>query len=258
MYFDSHAHYDDEQFEQDRENLLLSLDKIDHVSYIINCGADLDSSKKSIELANKYDFVYSAIGFHPENINNMSDKDIDSLRDLTKNKKVKAIGEIGLDYHYENFSQEQKDRQKYWFEKQILLANDLDLPMIIHSRDASLDTYEIIKSISKTKGVVHCFSGSLELAQNYINLGFLIGIGGIITFKNAKNLLDVVNNIPIEKILIETDCPYLSPEPNRGQRNDSSNLKYIVEKISQIKNISHEKIAKITCENAKKLFDIEL
>ena len=255
MYFDSHAHYDDEKFETDRNELLSRLNKLENVSYIMNCGADLVSSEKSVELADEYDFVYSAIGFHPENVESMTENDIEALKNLaiSKNKKVKAIGEIGLDYHYENFS---RDKQKYWFEKQILIANDLEMPIIVHSRDAASETFEIIKSTAKTNGVVHCFSGSLELAQNYIELGFLIGVGGTVTFKSSKKLLDVVREIPIEKILIETDCPYLSPEPNRGKRNDSSSLKYIVEKISQIKNISHNDVANITCENAKKLFNI--
>ena len=254
MFFDSHAHYDDQKFDQDRFDLLNNLfDK--NIDYIINCGADLLSSRESINLANKFKFIFAAVGIHPENIINLTQKDLDALEDLIKNKnpKVKAIGEIGLDYHYEDFS---RDEQINWFEKQIELANKYNLPVIIHSRDADQDTFDIIKSKSKTPGVIHCYSGSLEMALDYINLGFYIGVGGVITFKNSKKLVDVVKNIPIEKILIETDCPYLAPEPNRGTRNDSSNLIFIAQKIADIKNISLSDVANITKSNAIKLFAI--
>ncbi len=251
MYFDSHAHYDDEKFDPDRFNLLSGFKN--NIDYIINCGADLSSCQKSLELANQFDFIFAAIGVHPENIYDLTQNDITSLENLAHHEKVKAIGEIGLDYHYENYS---RDKQIYWFEKQIHLANKLNLPIIIYSRDAATDTFEIIKANAKTKGVIHCFGYNFQMALDYIELGFFIGIGGVITFKNAKKLVEVVSQIPIEKILIETDCPYLSPEPNRGKRNDSSNLKYIVEKIAQIKNIPHQEVARITCSNAKKLFEI--
>lgn len=248
MYFDSHAHYDDTKFDSDRSDLLTNLKEVD---CIINCGADLNSSEKSLQLADKFDFIYAAVGIHPENVE--SENDIDKLKNFAAHKKVKAIGEIGLDYHYENFS---RDKQIELFKKQIALANEINLPIIIHSRDAQNDTFQIIKECAKTNGVIHCYSGNLQMALEYIKLGFYIGIGGVITFKNAKKLAEVVEQIPLEKILIETDCPYLSPEPNRGKRNDSSNLKYVVEKISQLKNISHDEVAKITEDNAKKLFQI--
>ncbi len=250
MYFDSHAHYDNEEFDTDRDSLLKNLDDVD---CIINCGADFDSSEKSIALAQKYNFIYAAIGVHPENVENLNEDDISKLEQLAKYEKVKAIGEIGLDFHYENYS---RDKQIYWFEKQIQLANKLNLPIIIHSRDAAGDTLEIVKANAKTNGVVHCFSSSVQIALDYINLGFFIGIGGVVTFKNGKKLVEVVQNIPIENILIETDCPCLSPEPHRGRRNDSSNLKFIAQKIAQIKNIPHDTVAHITFENAKRLFRI--
>ena len=172
---------------------------------------------------------------------------------MQKKKKVKAIGEIGLDFYQKDFS---RDEQIYFFKKQLEIANKLNLPVIIHSREANQDTFEIIKSFAKTNGVIHCYSGDVKMALDYINLGFFIGIGGIITFKNAKKMLDVVKNISIENILLETDCPYLSPEPNRGKRNDSSNLIYVAHKIAEIKNISLNEVAEKTKLNAKKLFNI--
>ena len=218
MFFDSHAHYDDERFDLDRDDLLKKINQ--SVDYVINCGADLKSSKESINLANKFDFI---------------------------------IGEIGLDFYQKDFS---RDEQIYFFKKQLEIANKLNLPVIIHSREANQDTFEIIKSFAKTNGVIHCYSGDVKMALDYINLGFFIGIGGIITFKNAKKMLDVVKNISIENILLETDCPYLSPEPNRGKRNDSSNLIYVAHKIAEIKNISLNEVAEKTKLNAKKLFNI--
>ena len=253
MFFDSHAHYDDERFDLDRDNLLKKINQ--SVDYVINCGADLKSSMESINLANKFDFISAAVGVHPENVKGIEQKDLDELEFLAKkNKKVKAIGEIGLDFHQKDFS---RDEQIYFFKKQLEIANKLNLPVIIHSRDANQDTFEIIKSCAKTKGVIHCYSGDAKMALDYINLGFFIGIGGIITFKNAKKMLDVVKNISIENILLETDCPYLSPEPNRGKRNDSSNLIYVAQKIAEIKNISLNEVAEKTKLNAKKLFNMD-
>ena len=252
MFFDSHAHYDDERFDLDRDDLLKKINQ--SVDYVINCGADLKSSRESINLANKFDFIFAAVGVHPENVKDIKQKDLDELEFLVKkNKKVKAIGEIGLDFYQKGFS---RDEQIYFFKKQLEIANKLNLPVIIHSREANQDTFEIIKSFAKTNGVIHCYSGDVKMALDYINLGFFIGIGGIITFKNAKKMLGVVKNIPIENILLETDCPYLSPEPNRGKRNDSSNLIYVAQKIAEIKNISLNEVAEKTKLNAKKLFNI--
>lgn len=252
MFFDSHTHYDDERFDLDRDDLLKKINQ--SVDYVINCGADLKSSRESINLANKFDFIFAAVGVHPENVKDIKQKDLDELEFLVKkNKKVKAIGEIGLDFYQKGFS---RDEQIYFFKKQLEIANKLNLPVIIHSREANQDTFEIIKSFAKTNGVIHCYSGDVKMALDYINLGFFIGIGGIITFKNAKKMLDVVKNISIENILLETDCPYLSPEPNRGKRNDSSNLIYVAQKIAEIKNISLNEVAEKTKLNAKKLFNI--
>lgn len=253
MFFDSHAHYDDKRFDSDRNDLLRKINQ--DVDYVINCGSDLESSLESINLANEFDFIFAAAGIHPENIKNLTQKDLDKLETLAKeNKKVKAIGEIGLDFYQDNYS---RDEQIYFFKKQLEVANKLKLPVIIHSREANQDTFDIIKSFAQTHGVIHCYSGGTKMALDYINLGFFMGIGGIITFKNARKMVDVVKNIPIENILLETDCPYLSPEPNRGKRNDSSNLIFIAQKIAEIKNMEFQDVAVITKENAKKLFGID-
>jgi TatD DNase family protein len=256
--FDSHAHYDDKVFDDDRENLLEQIKK--EVSYVINCGADINSSQSSVELADKYNFIFAAVGIHPENIVGLEKKNykdiILKLKNMTLNKKVKAIGEIGLDFHYEDYSRED---QIFWFEKQIELAKDLSLPVIIHSRDADQDCFEIIKSYynnSRIAGVIHCYSSDLSLALDYLNLNFCLGVGGIITFKKSNQLRDVIKEIPLNKILLETDCPYLSPEPKRGERNNSLNLNFVAKKISEIKNISIEEVINITCDSAKKLFEI--
>jgi len=253
MYFESHAHYDDEKFDIDRFELLDKLNNVG-IDYIINVGSDMDSSLKSIELSEKYPYIYAAVGIHPHDAENMKDDDIYTLEKYCENKKVVAVGEIGLDYYYD-FSP--RDKQRQCFEKQLQLAKKVDKPVIIHSRQASQECFNIIKSSGVTKGVIHAFSGSPQMAQNYINMGFLIGVGGIITFKNSKKLKDVVENIPIDKILIETDSPYLSPVPNRGSRNNSQNLVYIVKEIAHIKQISEDFVSKKTKENAMSLFAIK-
>lgn len=253
MFFDSHAHYDDDAFNEDREELLNSLFQND-VNYIVNASSDMLSSKASIELSNKYSHLYAAVGVHPSEVNEMSENAIDTLKTMCKeNSKVVAIGEIGLDYHYDR---QNSETQKYWFERQIQIAKETNLPVIIHSREASQDSFDIIKKSNIKKGVIHCYSGSAEMALEYIKMGFYIGVGGVVTFNNAKRLVEVVATVPLTKILIETDCPYLAPVPNRGKRNDSHNLIYVSEKIAQIKQISSNKVAKITSENAKELFDI--
>lgn len=254
MIFESHAHYDDKRFDDDRDILLESLPK-KGIECIVNAAANIDSSYKCIELAKKYDYIYAAVGVHPEDVKNMKQEDIDILAKLAEYEKVVSIGEIGLDYYYENSSRE---TQKIWFEEQIKLAKRLNLPIIVHSREAAKDTMDIIKKTNaqEIKGVIHCYSSSLELAEEYIKMGFYIGIGGVVTFNNSKKLQQIVKELPIENILIETDCPYLAPVPNRGKRNDSSNLKYVIEKIAELKNIEYDEVEKQTNENAKKLFNI--
>ena len=254
MFFDSHAHYDDERFNEDRDKLLQNL-KNEGVSYVINIGSCVETSLKSIELAQRYDFIYASLGIHPHYVEGIKDNDITIIEKEIKNNKVVAIGEIGLDYYYDNSP---RDLQKHWFLQQLKLAKRAKLPVIIHDRDAHEDTMEIIKKedISSIGGVLHCYSGSTEMANELVGMGFYISIPGTVTFKNSKKIKDVVKNIPIEKMLIETDCPYLAPEPHRGKRNYSAYLKYIAEAIAQIKEIPVEEVAQITSDNTKKLFGI--
>lgn len=250
MFFESHAHYDDKAFDEDRE-IILDLLPQNNIKYVVNAGSDINSSIASVELANKYPYMYAAVGIHPNEVQNISNLDI--IRDLCNNPKVVAIGEIGLDYHY---TREYIDLQKYWFNEQLKLAKELNLPVIIHSREAAQDCFNIIKDSKIDKGDIHCYSGSVEMALEYIKMGFYIGIGGVITFSNSKKLVEVVNSIPLNKILIETDSPYLSPVPNRGKRNNSQNLIYICEKIAQIKQATVNKVEKTTCDNARLLFNV--
>ena len=253
MYFDSHAHYDDKRFSDDQHELIIAMHN-DGVDYILNSGQSMAAIKAGLELADKYDFIYTAIGVHPHNVKTLIKEDLAVIKLYAKKNKVQAIGEIGLDFHYD-FSP--RDLQRKWFKYQLEIAKDLDMPVIIHSREASKECFDMIKESGIRKGDIHCYSGNVEMALEYVKMGFHIGIGGVITYSNAKKLVDVVDALPIESILIETDCPYLSPVPNRGKRNDSTNLKYIVDKIAEIKNLSHEDVAKITMENAKSVFNIK-
>lgn len=252
MIIDTHAHYGDEQFDKDRKELLNSM--IDNgIEKIVEVGADMDTSRDVIRLLKEYPFLYGAVGVHPSSTKKMTDEDIFELKRLSKNERVVAIGEIGLDYYYE---QPDKEVQKRWFVKQLELAREVKLPVIIHSRDAASDTLAIMKEqkAEDIGGVIHCFSYPIEIAKEYLDMGFYLGVGGIVTFKNARKLVEVVEYAPITAIVLETDCPYLSPEPNRGQRNSSRNLSYVVQKIAQIKGMEEEEVIRITTENAKKLY----
>ncbi len=250
MYFESHAHYDDERFDEDRDTLLASF-PAEGIETVVNASSDIKSSKASIALSEKYPFFYAAVGVHPHEVENITEADIDELRELSKHPKVVAIGEIGLDYYYDLSP---RDLQRHWFKRQLELADELKMPVIIHSRDAAQECFDIIKNSNVRNGVIHCYSGSAEMAEEYIKMGFYIGVGGSLTFKNNKKGVETVERIPIEKILIETDSPYLAPVPYRGKRNDSRLLKYVVEKISQIKNIPENDICNITKNNAQNLF----
>ena len=222
-YFDSHAHYDDKRFKQDREELLRELLPSCGVSNVINVGCDVKSSEMSIHLAEKYDYIYAAVGVHPHELYDMSSQTIAKLKKLSEHKKVVAIGEIGLDYYYDTHP---KELQRFWFRQQLRLAEETNLPVIIHSRDASQETFDIIKASSVRRGSIHCYSGSAQMAQDYVKMGFSIGVGGVVTFSNAKKLVETVAAIPMESILIETDCPYLAPNPNRGKsRKNCGNQK---------------------------------
>ncbi len=247
--FDTHAHYDDEAFDEDRDELLAVLPKND-VKFIINQGIDIKTSKFSIKLAEKYDYIYSAVGIQPQEV--YKEENLDEIKTLATHPKVVAIGEIGLEYHYDVAPH---DLQIKYFENQINIANDLHLPIVVHNREAHLDTLTVLKRTpAKYQGVIHCFSGSVETAKEFLNLGFYLGFDGPITFKNAKTAIEVLAYTPLDRILVETDAPYLTPVPFRGNRNNSMYIKYILEKISEVKNMSTDEIGDITTQNALKLF----
>lgn len=252
--FESHAHYDDEQFDEDRQELLKSMNA-NGVGMIVNVGASLKGCENSIALSKEYPFIYAALGVHPDEIGDLNEETFKWLKKQYKHEKVVAVGEIGLDYYWDNESHE---LQKKWFIEQLKLARELELPVIIHSRDAAKDTLDIIKLHGKgITGVIHCFSYSVEMAKEYVKMGFYIGVGGVVTFKNAKKLKEVVSEIPLDKILLETDCPYLAPVPNRGKRNSSLNLIYVAEEIAQIKKTDVQEVIDQTTKNAKKMYRIE-
>lgn len=250
--FDSHAHYTDKAFNDDRENMLGSL-RESGICGVINCGADIESSVFSVELANKYDYIYAACGIHPEEADKIPENYIEILKNLARNEKCVAIGEIGLDYYWR---QDNKEKQKELFENQILLSKELDLPIIVHDREAHGDTLEILKK-HKPKGVLHCFSGSPETAEEILKLGMYIGLGGALTFKNARKAVEVAEILPSDRLLLETDCPYMAPVPFRGKRNYSGYIPYIAEKVAEIKGIDPQTVLDITSENAKNLFDLK-
>lgn len=247
---DTHCHLDNEKFDEDR------LDVIDRIKgnleFCVNIGYDLTSSKKSLELAKKYDFIYAVIGVHPIDIAEYDEEIEKELELLAKDSKVVAIGEIGLDYHWMT---EPKEIQQERFRRQLELAKRLNKPVVIHTRDAMEDTVNILKEYPNITGVIHCYPGSLETAKQLVDR-FYLGIGGTLTFKNSKKIVEVVKTIPLDRIVIETDCPYLTPEPFRGKRNEPIYVEYIAKKIAEIKEITVEDVAKITTENAKKLYRI--
>lgn len=251
--FDSHAHYDDDKFNEDREVILSEMTN-KNVCGIINCGIDIKSSLASIKLAERYSFIWAAIGIHPHEAEKVNCSFINQLTQLSNNNRVVAIGEIGLDYHYDLSP---RNKQIEVFEKQIALSKELDSPIIIHDREAHNDTLTLLKKY-KPKGVVHCFSGSVEMAQELTDLNLYIGIGGAVTFKNAKKPIDVVKNIDLNYLLLETDCPYMTPVPFRGKRCDSSFIAYTAEKIAEIRGISVDSLLLKTKQNAETLFSIEI
>lgn len=253
MIFESHAHYDDEQFDGDRKELLNSMQE-NGIGTIINVGATFQSCKEVVQLAQEYPFIYAAVGVHPDEVGELDEEKFAYLKAQCQNEKVVAVGEIGLDYYWDNESHEV---QKKWFQKQLELARELDLPVIIHSRDAAADTLEMMQKHAKGLcGVIHCFSYSKEMAQEYVKMGFHIGVGGVVTFKNSKKLKEIVAEIPLEKILLETDSPYLAPTPNRGKRNSSLNIPYIAQEIADLKGISYEEVVACTEKNGRDLFRI--
>ena len=252
MLFDTHAHLNDEAFHADREELIASLPQ-KKITPVMNPGCNLEDSKKGIALAEKYDFVYCAVGSHPDSADEVNESVINEYRDLCRHPKVKAIGEIGLDYHYEDIPRE---LQKKAFIMQMELAKETGLPVIVHERDAHEDGLAIVKSFPTVQGVFHCFSGSAELARQLVDLGWYIGFTGVLTFKNARRAIEAAAAIPLERIVLETDCPYMAPEPYRGRRNDPTYLYRMAEKLGEIRGISAEEAAAITAQNGKRLYGI--
>jgi TatD DNase family protein len=257
MIFDTHAHYDDEAFEEDRDELLDSMES-KGIGYIVNACASISGMEKTIALMEKYPFVYGAVGVHPDDAMEMTEETLKQIRALAKHEKTVAIGEIGLDYYWHK-EPETHAVQKNMFRAQMEIAREEKLPFMIHSREAAQDTLDIVREYVQGGmygGIIHCFSYGKELAREYLNMGLSLGIGGVITFKNARKLREVVEYAPLSQLLLETDCPYLSPEPNRGKRNSSLNLPYVAEAIAQIKGITPEEVIAETEKNAKKLLGI--
>ena len=254
MIFETHAHYDDGQFESDREALLTSLSDCG-IKRVVNVGASLDSTRNSIKLAEQYDFIYAAVGVHPSDISELDETQFAWLRAQTAHTKAVAVGEIGLDYYWDKEPKVQ-ECQRYWFKRQLELAKETNLPVIVHSRDAAADTMEILKEADTPdlKAVIHCYSYSPEMAMEFIKMGYYIGVGGVVTFKNAKKLKETVEKIPLERILLETDCPYMAPEPYRGKRNDSKYIPYIISKIAELKQVSAEEVEAVTWQNALEFY----
>lgn len=255
--FDTHVHYDDQAFDQDREAVITGLNG-ENVANITNIGFDLESSRSTVELTKKYPFIYGAVGIIPEHAHEGNEENLAEIEKLaSENEKVCAIGEIGLDYHYDDGPS--KEKQAEVFLARMDIARRLGLPIAIHSRDAPEDTLNLMKKAHAEEigGVMHCYSYSWETAEILLKMGFYFGIGGVVTFKNSKKLKRVVENLPIGNIVLETDGPYLSPDPFRGKRNDSSRLKYVVEKIAELKNMDPEEVARITFANAVKMYGLE-
>ena len=274
MIFDSHAHYEDKRFDADRVELL-SMVRDDNIGRIVNVGSTLDTSKESIDLSQQYDDIYAAVGIHPSEVAFPIDGDdsnilsreeslklmpevLGSLEELSSHGKCVSIGEIGLDYYWDK-EEENHKLQREWFLSQLELASKVDKPVIVHSRNASKDTFDIMTEAKKrlnTEAVIHCYSGSAEMAVEYVKHGFYIGVGGVVTFKNGRKLRETVEKIPLESILLETDCPYMAPEPYRGKRNDSTKLSYVVQKVAEIKSLTIEEIETVTWNNSCRFYKL--
>ncbi len=262
MIFETHAHYDDDAFAEDREELISSL-LCGEIGKIINVAASIKSTKTTLKLAEQYDNLYAAVGVHPSDIADLNEETYVWLREQTAHPKTVAVGEIGLDYYWDK-ELEVQACQREWFVRQLELAKECRLPVIIHSRDAAEDTMNILKeagrwnirdnSADEVCGVIHCFSYSPEMAREFVKMGYYIGVGGVVTFKNAKKLKETVEQIPLERILLETDCPYMAPEPLRGKRNESSYIPYVIEKIAELKHVTAEEVERVTWDNAMTLF----
>lgn len=253
MIFDTHAHYDDGQFDDDREELLGSMEK-NGVGTIVNVSASPASCERVVDMVQDYPFLYAAVGVHPDEVGGLCEESFARIKELAGRDKVVAVGEIGLDYYWD---QEDHDVQKKWFIRQLGLARELGLPVLIHSREAAADTMEIMREYARgMKGVIHCYSYSEEMAREYVKMGFYIGVGGVVTFKNARKLKQTVEAIPLEAIVLETDCPYLAPEPYRGRRNQSAYIRYVAEEVARLKGMTCEEVIAQTEVNGKKLYGI--
>lgn len=254
MIFDSHAHYDDKQFEEDREEVLLHL-KDAGVEKVVNINNGWDDMDHVISLTERYPFLYGTAGVHPCKISDLNEERMEKLHQYCRLKKIVAVGEIGLDYYWMT---DPKEVQKKWFVRQLQMAKEENLPVVIHSRDAAQDTFDIMKKehAGTTGGVIHCYSGSFEMAKEYVKLGYYIGIGGVVTFKNAKTLKKVARDIPLEKIVVETDCPYLAPVPHRGKRNSSAFLPFVIQEIASLRGITAEEVESVTYDNACRLYHL--
>ena len=257
MIFDTHAHYDDSAFDEDRDRLLHALHDSGNIDKIVNIGASRRGCFDTVKLTEQYDFVYGAVGVHPEDIAQADEAFMTQLAAWSQNEKIVAIGEIGLDYHYD---EPEPQLQKSWFARQIALAREVRLPMVIHSRDGAKDTIDVMQAehASDIGGVIHCYSYSKETARTFLNMGFYFGIGGVLTFKNSKKLKEAVSYLPLDRIVVETDCPYLAPEPFRGKRNQSDYISYVLDVLAQLKGISREEAERVTYENGHKLYGMPL
>ena len=253
MLFDTHAHYDAEQFDHDRQAVLTGL-PARGVSLVVDPGCDLDSSRRAVELAEEYSFVYAAVGYHPENCAPYQSGDLDILREMSRREKVVAIGEIGLDYYWEE--NPSRELQQRVFREQLALAEELGLPVIVHDREAHRDSLEIIREFPEVRGVFHCFSGSAEMADILVKLGWMISFTGVLTYKNARKAVEAAQAVPLERLMLETDSPYMAPVPHRGKRNDSGYLAHICERLAELKGITAGECARVTMENGKRFFGI--
>ncbi|MCD8106112.1 MAG: TatD family hydrolase [Lachnospiraceae bacterium] len=254
MIFDTHAHYDDEAFDEDREELLAKMEP-SGIAGIVNMGASLAGVEESQKLADQYPFIYAAVGVHPDEVGSLDEEKLHSLYELCRRDKTVAVGEIGLDYYW---NKENHDTQKQWFVRQLQMAKDVNLPVNIHSRDAAQDTFDIMKAehAGTTGGIIHCFSASAQMAREYVKLGYYIGVGGVVTFKNARVMKEVVAAVPMDHIVIETDCPYLAPAPHRGRRNSSLYLPLVIEAIAGIRGMTPQEVEDLTYENALRVYRI--
>lgn len=254
MLFDTHAHYTDEAFDADRDAVIRAVHD-SGVGLVMNSSSDEKSSREAVALAEKYDFIYASVGWHPEDAAGFSERSLDLIREWIRHPKVRAIGEIGLDYHYEDAAP--RELQKEVLERQLQLALELKMPVVIHDREAHGDCMALVRSYPELTGAFHCFSGSAEMAKELLDRGWYLGFTGVITFKNARKALEVLEMCPLDRILIETDCPYMAPVPHRGERNDSRLLPFMAAKVAELKGLTPDEAARVTTENGKRFFGIE-